>query len=77
MFYGIKSSGGRSPNPLSGRIGSGKFGMLFFEMIEFLQELVVFVVGYFRLVKDVVEVVVAADLFSQFINFACYFAVCH
>jgi len=58
-----------SAHPLGRRLGDDEFGVLFLEFLEAPHQPVILGVGDFRLVEDVVAVVVVFDLSSEFFDF--------
>ncbi len=61
----LKALARRAAHALRGRIGSPQFRILGFELLEPLHEPVELRVGNFRIVRDVIEVLVVANLFAQ------------
>jgi hypothetical protein len=57
-----------APYPLSGRIGSDEGGIVRFQFLQFVHELIELGVGDLRVVENVVEILVVADFLAQRLN---------
>ena len=60
-----ESLAGLAAYALGGRIGRDQRGMLGFEVLQLLHQLVEFGVADFGIVEDVIEIFVVADFFAQ------------
>jgi hypothetical protein len=56
-----------APDTLGGRIRRDQLGVFAFELLQSLDQLVEFKVRNLRLVPNVIEKLVATDLFAQFL----------
>ena len=61
----LQLADGRRADTLRRRVGRDEVGMLFFERLQLAHQPVVFRVGNFRIVEDVIAVVVVLDLLTQ------------
>ena len=59
------SFAGFSANPLGGRIGRDQLGMLGFELLQLVHQLVEFSVADLRIVKNVIAIFVVPDLVAE------------
>jgi hypothetical protein len=65
MFHCLKRIAGFRSNPLRGRIGGYKLGVICLELLEFAHEPVILSIGDLNIVKRVISVVVIPNLITK------------
>jgi len=65
MSYWLERAERLAADALSGRIGAAQFGVFRFERLQLPKQPVVFGIGNFRVVQNVIPVIVPADLLAQ------------
>jgi hypothetical protein len=72
---GLELFKGWCSDSLSRRIRRDEFRELLLQRGQLVKETVIFGIGHFRLVQDIVQMVVPMNLISQDLNSACSFFV--
>src|ERR1700722_16675805 len=66
---GLEAVARRAADALSGRIGSDEFWIFFFELLEFVEQLVEGGVGNLGVVNDMIQIFVMTNFFAQALDF--------
>jgi hypothetical protein len=75
VIHGAESFQGPGTYPLSGGVVCDQFGMILFQLLEFPKKGIILPVSYFRIIQNVVAVVVVVELFPESLDLFPYINV--